>query len=263
MPSYASRDDDLDPYTSDSTLSSDDEEENRGPRPSHRPVPSSSSSKLYLMVGTVVVLLAAIGATSYIMTREGGVSSFIGGESSPATVATVTPSPSKLSSLTVSPKETPEVGTSGGVSEEDEEEEEDECDLCADEGDEEPAKAKPSKTSDSDESTPASTGKPSTDKPSTDKPSTDKPSSSLGTLYGENLMVDFSTLKSASELSSFLSENGLRVSTDEIGSEPITHTFLVSRQISSLSRGERNTDGLDCSDRECKSSKLFSFVIVI
>jgi len=215
------------------------------------------------MVGTVVVLLAAIGATSYIMTREGGVSSFIGGESSPATVATVTPSPSKLSSLTVSPKETPEVGTSGGVSEEDEEEEEDECDLCADEGDEEPAKAKPSKTSDSDESTPASTGKPSTDKPSTDKPSTDKPSSSLGTLYGENLMVDFSTLKSASELSSFLSENGLRVSTDEIGSEPITHTFLVSRQISSLSRGERNTDGLDCSDRECKSSKLFSFVIVI
>lgn len=166
-----------------------------------------------------MILLAALAATTYVITREGGVSEFIGGESSPTAVASAASTSGRSSPSPASPTTTSGTGSSEGGSEE-EEEEEDECDLCLDEADEEPASGEPTKTSGTDESTPSSTG---------------KPPSSGGGLYGENLMVDFSTLKSADDLSSFLSENGLRVSTDEIGSEPITHTFLsenVSRRIS-------------------------------
>lgn len=166
-----------------------------------------------------MILLAAIAATTYFITRKGGVSEFIGGESSPTAIASTVSTPSRSSPSTATPTTTSGTGSNEGGSEE-KDEEEDECDLCSNEGDEESTSAVPSKTSDSYVSTPPSTG---------------KPPSSGGGLYGENLMVDFSTLKSADDLSSFLSENGLRVSTDEIGSEPITHTFLsenVSRRIS-------------------------------
>lgn len=62
--------------------------------------------------------------------------------------------------------------------------------------------------------------------------STNSSSSSVGNLpplVGAQLLVDFSTFSSSSgSASSFLASHNLEISTDPIGSTPISHTFLAS-----------------------------------
>ncbi|BGP04260.1 hypothetical protein JCM10049v2_000058 [Rhodotorula toruloides] len=53
-------------------------------------------------------------------------------------------------------------------------------------------------------------------------------SGNLPPLVGSQLLVDFSTFAPSSSVSSFLTSHNLEISTDPIGSTPISHTFLAS-----------------------------------
>ncbi|GAA6048122.1 hypothetical protein NBRC10513_003761 [Rhodotorula toruloides] len=53
-------------------------------------------------------------------------------------------------------------------------------------------------------------------------------SGNLPPLIGIQLLVDFSTYTPSSSVSSFLTSHALEISTDPIGSTPISHTFLAS-----------------------------------
>ncbi|GAA5949890.1 hypothetical protein JCM3765_007726 [Sporobolomyces pararoseus] len=214
MPPYY--DDSRDPYYDDDYSSDTSDSPEERPRRTRRkrrpPPPSPSSSTPYFVIGVVVVILAAIGATTYILTRSGGLFSAAGGSGGGS--ASDSSSISKPSTLsTPRPTTTPTVTGGGGSTaggDQDENEQDETEGKGAEESDEadSTSKPKPTKTSGSSNSKPSAS-------------STKKPSTSVGT----GLSLDFTTLSSASELDSYLSSNGIEVSTDPIGSEPITHTF--------------------------------------
>ncbi|GAA5949888.1 hypothetical protein JCM3765_007725 [Sporobolomyces pararoseus] len=226
-------------YSSDSLTS---EDEDKPFRSKHEPSSSnsakpSSSSKLWITGAVVVVVLAVIGATAFVLTRDGGSSL-----TSSSEAASVSASPA-TKELALTPSSF-SVGGKGGVGEEagnregnegnrrgdevgDEEEEEGEegdCQDCADSR----SSDRPRPTKSQDGSSPSNTKSASSStKNSSPTGGSSSPSSSLAPLYGENLNLDFTSLTSSDELEPYLEENRVRISTygavRTIG--PILHGF--------------------------------------
>ncbi|GAA5884550.1 hypothetical protein JCM16303_000023 [Sporobolomyces ruberrimus] len=198
-------DDDYYDLSSGSSSDSPSENENREfvkRRPKASP-PASASSGPYLIIGVVLVILAAIAATTYVLTREGGAFDGAKSESSTTPTAAVAEPPTPPSAVSTASSggggyDASDSGDGEGGSEDEEGE------------GSKPKPSKPTETSESDDpkSSPTSSGKPSS-----------------GGISGGSLSLDFTTLSSGDELESYLAEKGLRISTDFIDSEPMTHTF--------------------------------------
>lgn len=191
--------------STDSSLSSDEDDRPLRSRP--RPRPAKHSNMPCIVGGVVVVLLAAIGATVYILstTRQGGaLRSGLSSSSTPQAVS---------KPLTSSPS------LDTGSDEVRNEEEEDSRAT---------PKPRPSSTEEEEMESPQASksregGEPA--KPTSDS-SVSGGGSDLPTLFGNDLNVDFGSLTSADELDNYLSENGLWISdygTVNIG--PLLHGF--------------------------------------
>jgi hypothetical protein len=116
------------------------------------------------------------------------------------------------------------------------------------------ANSKPSKTSASNDGGDSAPSPSKTSKPSTG---------------ASNLNLDFTTLSSASELDSYLSSNGLRVSTDHIGSEPITHTFVkenidwVDGSLRMIVKGQSGNGDISSSEFATSDAFLCKFLSIL
>ncbi|GAA5912134.1 hypothetical protein JCM6882_003064 [Rhodosporidiobolus microsporus] len=199
MPRYAA-DDDVPPSPSSATGSSSsgfhdsDTEDEREAPPVVKKEGGATSPVVWVVVGMVVMLAAGIAV--YFAVRGFPSSS---SEETGAGAASAEGS-SKASTSAASSSHAPSAGQSAA-------EDDDET-------------AFPSTTGDSSPSSAASASPSSS--------SSTSGTSSLPPLVGTSLLVDFSSYSgsSASDLSSFLSSYGLVVSTDFIGSTPVTHTFM-------------------------------------
>ncbi|GAA5923626.1 uncharacterized protein JCM15063_003708 [Sporobolomyces koalae] len=199
------------------------------------PAPSTSSALPYLIVGAVFVILAAIGAATWVTTRGGGALEAAG---SPARS---TPSVSDAAVRT--PAEN--LGaTAGGKSQ-------NEAEETAGEGGE-----------DEDVTAPAS----SVAVPASSANASNTQTVSSSGLYGKDLLLDFTTLKSASELLPYLTKHKLSITNDFIASKPITHSFkkeLVDWEDGALRmtvKGQSGNDDIKSSEVQTTDAFLYGRV---
>ncbi|GAA5995075.1 hypothetical protein JCM5350_003995 [Sporobolomyces pararoseus] len=266
-------------YTSSDSASSEDEDQAKPFRSKHgSSAKPSSSLKLWIIGAVVVVVLAVIGATVFVLTRDGGSSSTT---SSGSASVTSTPGTKELA-LTPSSFSVGEKGTEAGgagnnregneesrgrveLGDQEEEGEEETCEDCEDTtGSEKPRPTKPQAGS-SPSSTKAASS--STNNPSPTGGSS-SPSSSLAPLYGEDLNLDFTSLTSNDQLEPYLDENRIRISTygtvRTIG--PILHGFYrenvdwVDGSLRLLVRGQTGDGEVSSGEFETQDKMLYGRV---
>jgi len=207
------RDDD-EYLTTDDSFSSD--EGDRPLRPRTRTAPAGRSNVPWIVGGVIVVIIAAIGATVYILTHQGGALEAGSSQMSPSsTNSQAVSKPSTTSPILNSSGD-------GGLKEEEESQEtiKPRPTTTKEEGGESIQSSKTQGGGGSAKPTSSDQAKP------TPELSSGGGGSDLPPLFGNDLNVDFGSLSSADELEGYLSENGLWISdygTVNIG--PLLHGF--------------------------------------